>query len=105
MPLVRTAMTEPTKIYRQTDMLTPEEAADFIAQAIVERPDRIVTRLGILAEVVHAVAPKVSHIIMNTAYRMFPESAAALGLKNGQAQSQPSAEQIAFLEITRGFHF
>jgi NAD(P)-dependent dehydrogenase (short-subunit alcohol dehydrogenase family) len=105
MPLVRTAMTEPTKIYRQTEMLTPEEAADFIAQAIIERPDRIATRLGIFAEVIHAVAPKVSHIIMNTAYRMFPESAAALGLKNGQAQSEASAEQAAFLEITRGFHF
>ena len=104
MPLVRTEMTAPTKIYEHTQMLTPEEAAELIAQAIIERPDRVVTRLGVFAEVVHAVAPKVSHIIMNTAYRMFPESAAALGVKEDLAERQPTAEQIAFAEFTRGFH-
>jgi NAD(P)-dependent dehydrogenase (short-subunit alcohol dehydrogenase family) len=103
MPLVRTAMTAPTKIYQQTQMLTPEEAADFVVKAIIERPERIATRLGVFAETVHAVAPKVGHIIMNTAYRMFPESAAALGKQD--AEVKPTAEQIAFVELTRGFHF
>ena len=59
--------------------MTPEEAADLIVQAIIEKPDRIATRLGLVAQVLHAVAPKISNIVMNTAYRMFPESAAALG--------------------------
>jgi NAD(P)-dependent dehydrogenase (short-subunit alcohol dehydrogenase family) len=104
MPLVRTAMTAPTKIYEQTEMLTPEQAADLIVKAILERPDRIATRLGIFAEVVHAVLPKISHIVMNTAYRMFPESAAALGLKDPAAQPQLSPEQIAFSQFVRGFH-
>ncbi len=104
MPLVRTAMTAPTKIYEQTEMLTPEQAADLIVKAIIERPDRIATRLGIFAEVVHAVLPKISHIVMNTAYRMFPESAAALGLKDPAAQPQLSPEQIAFSQFVRGFH-
>jgi NAD(P)-dependent dehydrogenase (short-subunit alcohol dehydrogenase family) len=103
MPLVRTAMTAPTRIYQQTPMLTPEEAADFVVKAIIERPERIATRLGVFAEIVHAVAPKVGHIIMNTAYRMFPESAAALG--KPEAEVKPTAEQIAFVELTRGFHF
>jgi NAD(P)-dependent dehydrogenase (short-subunit alcohol dehydrogenase family) len=105
MPLVRTAMTAPTELYENTQMLTPDEAADLIAQAIVERPDRVATRLGVFAEVVHAVAPKISHIIMNTAYRLFPESAAAMGKREGAEKLQPSAEQIAFAELTRGFHF
>ncbi len=105
MPLVRTGMSAPTKMYEQTPMLEPEEAAEFIAQAIIERPERIATRLGIFAEVVHAVVPKVSHIIMNTAYRMFPESAAALGIKDPAAAPQPTPEQIAFTELTRGIHF
>ncbi|HTS52546.1 MAG TPA: SDR family oxidoreductase, partial [Burkholderiales bacterium] len=104
MPLVRTAMTAPTRIYEQTEMLTPEQAADLIVKAIIERPDRIATRLGIFAEVVHAVAPKISHIVMNTAYRMFPESAAALGLKDAAAEPQLSPEQIAFSQLVRGFH-
>ncbi len=104
MPLVRTAMTAPTRIYEQTEMLTPEQAADLIVKAILERPDRIATRLGIFAEVVHAVLPKISHIVMNTAYRMFPESAAALGVKDPAAQPQLSPEQIAFSQFVRGFH-
>ena len=103
MPLVRTAMTAPTRIYQQTPMLAPEEAADFVVKAIIERPERIATRLGVFAEIVHAVAPKIGHIIMNTAYRMFPESAAALGKPD--AEVKPTAEQIAFVELTRGFHF
>ena len=103
MPLVRTAMTAPTRIYQQTPMLAPEEAADFVVKAIIERPERIATRLGVFAEIVHAVAPKIGHIIMNTAYRMFPESAAALGKQ--EAEVKPTAEQIAFVELTRGFHF
>ncbi|HTT36862.1 MAG TPA: SDR family oxidoreductase [Burkholderiales bacterium] len=103
MPLVRTAMSAPTKIYEHTQMLTPEEAADLIVQAIIERPDRIATRLGIFAEVVHAVAPKISHIVMNTAYRMFPESAAAMGAKEA-VEPQLTPEQIAFAEFTHGFH-
>jgi NAD(P)-dependent dehydrogenase (short-subunit alcohol dehydrogenase family) len=105
MPLVRTAMTAPTELYKGTPMLTPEEAADLIAQAIIERPHRVATRLGVLAEVMHAVAPKVSHIIMNAAYRLYPESAAALGKQESAEKAQPSAEQIAFAELTRGFHF
>jgi NAD(P)-dependent dehydrogenase (short-subunit alcohol dehydrogenase family) len=105
MPLVRTAMTAPTELYKGTPMLTPEEAADLIAQAIIERPHRVATRLGVLAEVMHAVAPKVSHIIMNTAYRLYPESAAALGKQESAERQPPSAEQIAFAELTRGFHF
>ena len=104
MPLVRTDMTAPTKIYEHTQMLSPEEAADLIVQAIIERPDRIATRLGIFAEVVHAAAPKISHIIMNTIYRMFPESAAALGAKGAAVEPQPTPEQIALAEFTRGFH-
>jgi hypothetical protein len=65
----------------------------------------VATRLGVLAEVMHAVAPKVSHIVMNTAYRLYPESAAALGKQESTEKLQPSAEQIAFAELTRGFHF
>jgi len=54
---------------------------------------------------VNAVAPRVAHIIMNTAYRMFPESAAAMGRKEGAAEPPPTPEQIAFAQFTRGFHF
>ncbi|MCB1777410.1 MAG: SDR family oxidoreductase, partial [Candidatus Competibacteraceae bacterium] len=65
MPLVRTAMIAPTKIYEHVPTLSPEEAADLIVQAIIDRPERIATRVGIFAQVLHAVAPKVYAVLMN----------------------------------------
>ncbi len=105
LPLVRTAMTAPTRFYQQTEMLTPEDAADFVVRAILQRPDRITTRLGNFAALVNALAPGLLRVIMNTGYRMFPESAAAMGRTEHEAEPQTTPEQIAFAQFTRGFHF
>ncbi|HKX98373.1 MAG TPA: SDR family oxidoreductase [Steroidobacteraceae bacterium] len=106
MPLVRTPMIAPTKIYEQMPVATPDEAADMVAEAITTRPRRIATRLGIAAEVLHLVAPRVTEVVMNTAYRMFPDSAAAQG---GQAEKKPEApptkEAVMFASILRGVHW
>jgi len=103
MPLVRTPMIAPTKIYNNVPTISPDEAADFIKQAVIYKPQRIATRLGTFAQVLHAVAPKVSEIIMNSAFRMFPDSAAALGVKG--EQSEASQEQLAFASLMRGIHW
>jgi len=103
MPLVRTPMIAPTKIYENLPTITPEEAAEFVRQAVIYRPQRIATRLGVFAQMLHAVAPKVAEIIMNSAFRMFPESAAAKGLSEEQAGA--SQEQIAFASLMRGIHW
>jgi NAD(P)-dependent dehydrogenase (short-subunit alcohol dehydrogenase family) len=47
MPLVRTPMIAPTQIYNNVPTLSPEEAADMVAQACIFKPVRIATRLGI----------------------------------------------------------
>jgi NAD(P)-dependent dehydrogenase (short-subunit alcohol dehydrogenase family) len=104
MPLVKTPMIAPTKIYQNVPVLIPDEAADMIADAIVHEPMRIATRLGIFGEVIHALLPRLAQIIMNTSFRMFPESAAAAGKKEGEAPPQ-SADQIAFSQLMRGIHF
>jgi len=104
MPLVRTPMIAPTKMYQNVPTLSPEEAADLVVEAIIHKPIRIATRLGIFGQVVHAVSPKVAQIIMNTSFRMFPDSSAAAGKKDG-APAQPSADQIAFTQLMRGIHF
>jgi len=101
MPLVRTPMIAPTKIYDQVPALSPEEAADKVAEAIVRRPPRLATRLGVFGEVVHALSPRVAQIIMNTMFRMFPESAAA----HGGTEAKPTPDQVAFSELLRGIHF
>ena len=103
MPLVRTPMTAPTKIYDSMPLLKPEEAADMIVQACIGKPVRVATRLGILGEVLHAVAPRVTQIIMNTTFRMFPDSAAAKGDKAAKASLSPEA--IAMSQMMRGIHF
>src|SRR3546814_2560789 len=77
MPLVKTPMIAPTKMYDSVPTLTPDEAADLLVKAIIERPTRIATRLGIFAALINAVAPKAYEVVMNTAFELFPDSAAA----------------------------
>jgi NAD(P)-dependent dehydrogenase (short-subunit alcohol dehydrogenase family) len=103
MPLVRTPMIAPTKMYENVPTISPDEAAAMVKQAVIYKPQRIATRLGIFAQVLHAVAPKVSEIIMNSAFRMFPDSAAAKGVKDKQASA--SQEQLAFASLMRGIHW
>jgi NAD(P)-dependent dehydrogenase (short-subunit alcohol dehydrogenase family) len=103
MPLVRTPMIAPTKIYNNVPTLAPEEAADMIATACVEKPVRIATRLGISGEVLHALMPRVAQIVMNTTFRMFPDSSAAKGDKSAKPVLSPEA--IAMQQMMRGIHF
>ena len=103
MPLVRTPMIAPTKIYNNVPTLEPEEAADMIAQACIYKPVRVATRLGITGQVLHALVPRIAQIVMNTSFRMFPDSVAAAH-KDADSQ-KPSADQIAFAQIMRGMYF
>jgi NAD(P)-dependent dehydrogenase (short-subunit alcohol dehydrogenase family) len=106
MPLVRTPMIAPTKIYDQVPVATPEEAADMVAEAITDRPKRIATRLGIAAEIMHLVAPRITEVVMNTAYRMFPDSEAAKGEQGEKKPQQPpTREALMFASILRGVHW
>ncbi|MCX8005782.1 MAG: SDR family oxidoreductase [Burkholderiaceae bacterium] len=105
MPLVRTPMIAPTKLYNNVPVLSPEDAADLIANACIYKPVRIATRLGVLGQVLHAFAPRVAQIVMNTSYRMFPDSDAAKGVKEGSDKPKLNADQIAFQQMMRGIHF
>ena len=103
MPLVRTPMTAPTKIYDNMPLLKPEEAADMIVQACVDKPVRVATRLGVFGEILHAAAPRITQIVMNTTFRMFPDSAAAKGDKGAKTTLSPEA--IALSQMMKGIHF
>jgi len=104
MPLVRTPMIAPTRMYESVPTLAPEEAAELVVEAIVYKPVRIATRLGIFGAVCHAIAPKLTQILLNTAFNMFPDSPAAAGKKPGEAQPL-TAEQMAFAQLTQGIHW
>lgn len=103
MPLVRTPMIAPTKIYNNVPTLSPDEAADMIAQACIFKPVRIATRLGMTGQVLHAFVPRIAQIVMNTSFRMFPDSSAAKGDKGAKPQLSPEA--VALQQMMRGIHF
>ncbi len=102
MPLVRTDMIAPTKLYQNVPTLSPDEAAGLVIDAIIHRQARIATRLGIFGQVLHAVAPRIAQIVSNTMYRMFPDSDAAKGAK--AAAPMLTADQITVMQIMKGLH-
>ncbi|WP_299015561.1 SDR family oxidoreductase [uncultured Photobacterium sp.] len=104
MPLVRTPMIAPTKIYQSVPTLTPDEAADMLATAIIDKPKRIATNLGIFGQLVHALFPKLAEIIMNSSFRMFPDSKESEQGKEARSEKASSAELIAFSALLKGIH-
>jgi hypothetical protein len=73
---------------------------------LIERPVRLATRLGIFGQVFYALAPRAYEILMNTAFRLFPDSAASKGMKGrSESEQQPTSEQVAFASVMRGIHW
>ena len=104
MPLVRTPMIAPTKIYDSFPTISPDEAADLICEAIRAKPKQINTRLGTFGEVSYALFPKAVDQILSTAYKVFPDSAAAKGETPG-GEAAASTEQVALAHLMRGVHW
>jgi short-subunit dehydrogenase len=97
MPLVRTPMIAPTKMYDRFPTLSPDEAAGMITDAIRKRPKRVATTLGNLGQLSYAVAPGAQDLVLHQAIRLIPEG--------GEATEKESAEQKAFVRATRGVHW
>jgi NAD(P)-dependent dehydrogenase (short-subunit alcohol dehydrogenase family) len=102
LPLVRTRMVAPTKIYEQSLLLEPDQAADMICDALVRRPERLATGLGTLGQLTEALAPWLGRAIMSEGFALFPDSEAAGGPREREAQ--PSAEARAIASIAKGLH-
>jgi short-subunit dehydrogenase len=108
MPLVRTPMIAPTNIYDAFPTLSPEEAAQMVTDAIIDKPKRKASRLGTFGEILYAVSPKSVDRIMNQAYKIFPDSKAAKGEKkdgDSEKKQEMSTEAIAMAYLMRGVHF
>ncbi len=115
MPLVKTPMIAPTKIYDSFPTITPEEAAEMICEGMRTRPKHIGTRLGTAGEVAHAVAPKVMDQVLHLAYQVFPDSSAAKGEKKekesaadtggSDGNGRLSGEARALAQLMKGVHW
>jgi hypothetical protein len=121
---VRTPMIAPTDIYKAFPTLTPDEAAQMLCDAMIDKPKRVASRLGTFGEVLYAVSPKTVDIVLNTAYNLFPDSTASkkgkkkdgdgdgkdAGKKPEPADQKKddgemSTEAVAMAYLLRGVHF
>jgi NAD(P)-dependent dehydrogenase (short-subunit alcohol dehydrogenase family) len=120
MPLVRTPMIAPTDIYKAFPTLTPDEAAQMLCDAMIDKPKRMASRLGTFGEVLYAISPKTVDIVLNQAYNLFPDSSAAKKGKDGDKDKgdkkalpagekkddgEMSTEAVAMAYLLRGVHF
>jgi NAD(P)-dependent dehydrogenase (short-subunit alcohol dehydrogenase family) len=103
MPLVRTPMIAPTKMYDSFPTITPDEAGDLVCEALRAKPKQINTRLGTFGEVAYALAPKAVDQVLHMAYKVFPDSAAAKGQKDENEKA--SMEQVAMANLMKGVHW
>ena len=108
MPLVRTPMIAPTKLYDAFPTLTPDSAAEMVVRALEEQPKHVGTRLGTTAVVAYALAPKVVDAPLHTAYQMFPDSLAAGGTDRKPKEAAPEALSrgaAAMVRLLPGVHW
>jgi NAD(P)-dependent dehydrogenase (short-subunit alcohol dehydrogenase family) len=101
LPLVRTPMVAPTRVYDHLELMQPEQAAARICAAIIDHPARNATPLGTFAQLVELFAPMLGRAIMSESYRMFADPDPA----NGADAAQYRQELGAFASITRGIHW
>ena len=113
MPLVRTPMIAPTSLYKAFPTLSPEQARDLVIKAIITKPKRVSTKLGVAGAVAQSTIPSVTEAFLSQAYALFPDSAAARGLSEEEAaleklkipSSRLALAQKLFSQVWRGVHW
>ncbi|MGH3737216.1 MAG: SDR family oxidoreductase [Micromonosporaceae bacterium] len=105
MPLVRTPMIRPTKIYNAFPALSPEQAGRMVVDALIDRPKEVATPLGTLGAVSYTVAPRVVDAVLHVAYEVFPDSAAAAGEGEPPPTTSLSNGAKAFMRLLPGVHW
>jgi thioester reductase-like protein/short-subunit dehydrogenase involved in D-alanine esterification of teichoic acids len=79
MPLVATPMIVPSRRLNPVPAISPEHAAAMVVRGLIDKPTRIDTPLGTLAEAGNYLTPKLSRRILHQLYLGYPDSAAARG--------------------------
>jgi short-subunit dehydrogenase len=115
MPLVRTPMIAPTDFYKALPALEPEEAAQLVTDAMIDKPKRVAKRLGTTAQVLYSLNPKVTDQLAHAVYRLFPEKdpkkkeeerqAREEGRELAEGDGEISSEATALAYLMRGVYF
>ncbi len=85
MPLVSTPMIAPSRRLNPVPAISAEHAAAMVVRGLVEKPARIDTPLGTLAEVGNYFAPRLSRRFLHQLYLGYPDSPAARGVSPSDA--------------------
>jgi hypothetical protein len=84
--------------------MTPAEAADMVCSAMTRKPKKVATTLGNVGELAYGLAPEGVDVVLDYAYKRFPDSSAAQGATRGLGE-QPTSESLAFAHVRRGVHW
>jgi NAD(P)-dependent dehydrogenase (short-subunit alcohol dehydrogenase family) len=90
MPLVTTPMIAPSRRLNPGRAISPEHAAAMVVRGLIEKPARIDTPLGTLAEVGSYFTPALSRRVSHQLYLGYPDSPAARGVAEPVAPQPPS---------------
>ncbi|MGV0813237.1 SDR family oxidoreductase [Mycolicibacterium boenickei] len=111
MPLVKTPMIAPSRKLNPVPPISAEHAAAMVVRGLVDKPARIDTPLGTLADFGNYLTPKLSRRVLHQLYLGYPDSAAARGLSadaaegtGGPAQRRPKrpVRTARTLRVPRG---
>ncbi|MHC9291672.1 SDR family oxidoreductase [Mycobacterium sp. LTG2003] len=91
MPLVKTPMIAPSRRLNPVPPISAEHAAAMVVRGLVEKPPRIDTPLGTLADFGNYLTPKLSRRVLHQLYLGYPDSAAARGLTPSETTSSATA--------------
>ena len=108
MPLVRTPMVKPTRLYDHLELLQADQAADIICKALLTQSERVTTGLGVCAQLTELAAPGLSRALMSESFRLFGETEAPddpAGAVAPPVTGAPlSGEVKAFASFLNGIH-
>ncbi|OHV03741.1 SDR family oxidoreductase [Mycobacterium talmoniae] len=93
MPLVATPMITPSRRLNPVPPISAEHAAAMVVRGLVEKPARIDTPTGTLAEAGNYFTPRLSRRILHQLYLGYPDSAAARGLAPAEPEVAPTPQR------------
>jgi NAD(P)-dependent dehydrogenase (short-subunit alcohol dehydrogenase family) len=112
MPLVATPMIAPSRRLNPVPPITADHAAAMVVRALVDKPARIDTPMGTLADIGHYFTPRVFRRILHQLYLGYPDSAAARGVaahqpappaehESGRRPKRPARAAAASIRVPR----
>ncbi|MGK2903197.1 MAG: SDR family oxidoreductase [Mycobacterium sp.] len=93
MPLVSTPMIVPSRRLNPIPPITAEHAAAMVVRGLVEKPARIDTPLGTLADLGTYFTPRLTRRVLHQLYLGYPDSAAARGDVSTEVAPEPASQR------------